>query len=168
MKILSNSAKNEARIEFLITQYQQRVFSLVLSLIGGDKTMAYDITVSCFIETIRTTPLFWVKKEDIFLIKLAAIAVKKCRDIKPMPFIDEVDFVDLPLIKRKSLQLMRRALSALPFDEKVLLLLRDQIHLSYQEIAAVFRMSEKDIKIQMSEVRSQLRKKMEEVLGSAE
>lgn len=153
---------NDASIELLIKRYQQKIFALVVYLIGGNKDKSYEITASCFAEVIQTTSL--LKADDVFVVNLAAAAVKNCRDIQTIPSFDETDFLELPQVKRKTLQIANEALQALPFDIKALLLLRDQLHLSYKQIAAVFRIPEKDAKVQTTQAKIQLRTKMEEVL----
>ena len=63
--------------------------------------------------------------------------------------------------------MVRKALYSLPFDTKALLLLRDQLHLSYKGIAAVLHVPESKAKIRTTQARSELRQKIEEVLSRA-
>ena len=153
--------QDEESLKSLISPYQQRIFALVLYLTGENRDKAYDIAVSSFVEAIQTTPLF---KNDGFLARVAGIAIKKSRDIKVMPSYDESDFINLPPEQRESLRIMKIALHLLPFDLKVLLLLRDQLHLAYKYISSILRISEKNTKIRTTQARIQLRKKIEEVL----
>lgn len=99
--------QNEKNIADLITRFQQSIFSLVLSLIGGDKNTAYDIAAASFVKTIQATSLFG--KENRFFVKLAATAIEQSRNVKAMLAFDESDFPDLPSEKRQSLRLTRAA-----------------------------------------------------------
>jgi DNA-directed RNA polymerase specialized sigma24 family protein len=138
---------NEGTVKLLAEQYQQRIFALALYLIGADRDKAYDITVLSF------------------LIRLIRTAIEKSRDVKIIPFSDETDFADFPPEKRNSLLMVKQALQALTFNEKALLLLRDQLHLSYREISDIFRMSKGDTRIQTVRARIHIREKLEEVLN---
>lgn len=153
--------QDEESLKVLISPYQQRIFALVLCLTGENRDKAYDIAVSSFVEAIRTTPLL---EKDSFLARIAGIAIKKSRDIKIMPSYNESDFMNIPPEQRESLRIVKIALHSLPFDLKILLLLRDQLHLAYKYIAGILRISERNTKIRTTQARIQLRKKIEEVL----
>jgi len=156
--------EDEKVLKFRIERHQQKIFALVLYLIGGDKNKAYDIAVASFVEAIRLTPNFDL--EETFLTKLANAAIIKSQGVKVIPTFDESDFKDLPTGKQKSLSLVGRALHLLPFETKSLLLLRDQLHLPYKCIADIFKISESDARAQMSQVQLQFRDKIAEVLSS--
>lgn len=157
--------QDEESLKPLISRYQQRIFALVLYLIGGDRDKAYDIAASSFVETIRTTPSPW--ERDIFLARLAGAAIERSRDVKIIPSFDESNFVDLPPGERESLRIVKIALQKVPFNTKSLLLLRNQLHLPYKEISAILRISEKSVRVQTTQARIQLRKKIEEALNGA-
>ena len=53
---------------------------------------------------------------------------------------------------------------ALPFDEKVMLLLRDQANLSYGENAAIMRVPLRDIKTMTWQARNHFREKVEDLM----
>ncbi len=53
--ISCSTPDNERAAKLLIEQYQQRVFALVLYLIGDDRDKAYDITASSFVEAFSAT-----------------------------------------------------------------------------------------------------------------
>lgn len=149
-----------------ITRYQQKIFSLVLYLIGGDKDEAAKITIASFVETIPQTSV--ATPEEIFLARLATAAIEKSQDTQVLPAFADADFLDLPAERRKSLQIAKDALHALPFETKAQLLLRDQLHFSYKVIARIFRVSQKAARIQLAQARVQLREKIQEVLRRAQ
>lgn len=162
----SDIRRNEGAAALLVEQYQQRTFVLVLYLIGDDRDKAYDITASSFVEALISAPS--LEDKGSFFISLVRAAIEKSRDAKIIPFSEKTDFADLPPEKRNSLLMIKKALQALTFNEKALLLLRDQLHLSYREISAIFKIPESDSRIQTVRARIHIREKVEEVLSSGE
>lgn len=160
---MSNSREDNLRS--LISRYEQRIFALALHLTGGGRDKAFDIASSSFAETASPAPA--PGKKDESLASLARAVLEKSRGVEAIPRFDEQDFENLHPEERSGLQLIRRALHSLPFDAKALILLRDQLNLSYEGIAAVFRSSEADVRSRTIEARAQLRKQMEEVLRRA-
>jgi DNA-directed RNA polymerase specialized sigma24 family protein len=163
-KIVKMDTPFKENLKLLVQSYEQRIFALVLYLAGNNRDKAYDIAVSSVVEVLRIAP--FLRKED-FLASLAKEAIEKSRDAKIIPTSDESDFMDFPPEKRKLLLIIRTALQALPFDEKVMLLLRDQLHLPYKNIAAVLQLSESNVRTQIIHARIHLREKNEEVLRDA-
>ncbi|MFH1867460.1 MAG: sigma factor-like helix-turn-helix DNA-binding protein [Candidatus Omnitrophota bacterium] len=153
---------DEGAVKLLIEQYQQRAFALVLYLIGDDRDKAYEITASSFVEAFRSASSF--EDKSSFLIRLIRMAIEKSRNAEIIPFSDETDFEDFSPERRNSLLVVKKALGALTFNEKALLLLRDQLRLSYGEIGAIFRVPEGEARTQVVRARVQIRKKVEEVL----
>jgi DNA-directed RNA polymerase specialized sigma24 family protein len=156
--------QNEAKIDFLINRYQRSIFSLILNLIGGDKNAAYDIAVASFVQASQNCSL---DATDAFFCKLAAAALEKCRAAEVVPVADATDFRELPVEKRKILQITRNALYSLPFETKALLLLRDQLRLPYRVISTILKVPEKNVRVAMNSARADLRKQIEEILTHA-
>ena len=156
------SRDNEEVVNLLIQRYQQRIFALVLYLVGNDRDKVYDIAVSSFVEAFRTT--VFPGECNTFLRRISSVAVEKSRDVKIIASSDEPDFTDLPKERRNSLFMLKKALQALPFDERAVLLLRDQLRISYEDISVVFRISERDARLQTTQARAHLRKKIAEML----
>ena len=159
--------QDEESLKLLIHRYEQKIYALVLYLIGGNRDKAYDIAAASFIEAIRSNPFVEKERDEIFLISLIGAAVQKSRDVKVMPSIDESDLMDITSEERKSLRIVKIALQKLPFNTKALLLLRDQLHIPYRGIATILRITEKDARIQTTEARTQLRKNIEKELKDA-
>ena len=59
---------------------------------------------------------------------------------------------------------MSEALQALSFDEKAILLMRDQLHLSNQNITAILGISQAQVRSQINQARVAIRKKVEGAL----
>jgi len=156
---------SEEAAKSLIDKYQQRIFALVLYLAGNDRDKAYEIAASSFMEAIRSRP--FLKDKKSFLIRLVGVAVEKSRNIKIIPSSDDSDFAELPAEKRKLLRIIKTALQALSFNEKAILLLRDQLHLPYRDIAAILQISESNARTLIIHGRVRLRKKIEEALHGA-
>jgi len=150
-------------LRLAVDRHQQSIFALVLYLIGGNKNKAYSIASGVFAETLQAaSPL---DAESVLLTKLARSAVEKCRNIKMIPSFDDSDFKGLPAEKIGSLRMVRASLQSLPFEVRALLLLRDQIHLSYKQISSALGVSENDAKIRTIQARAKLRKAIEEVIS---
>jgi DNA-directed RNA polymerase specialized sigma subunit, sigma24 homolog len=150
-------------LKLVVERHQKSLFALVVYLIGGDKNKAYAIAAAVFAETLRSaSPL---DTDSALLARLAHGAIEKCRDVTAVPSFDDSDFTGSPPVKIGSLRMIRKSLQSLPFDSKALLLLRDQMHLSYNDIAHVLGISENDARLRMTQTRAKLRKAVEEVVA---
>ena len=155
--------QEEERIQQYIARYQKGIFALVVYLIGGDKNTAYPITVNVFSKVLPMVNSLSFDEEK-FYIKLIREAVLQSRKARAMPVADGGDFTHLTGEKRKALDMTRAALLALSFDDKLILILRDQMRLPYRIIAAVVKKSEKIVRVDSNHARLRLRKKLEGVL----
>lgn len=155
--------QDEEILKALISRYQQKVFALVLYLIGGDRDKTYEVTSSSFAEAINTRS--YLDREDTFLTSVANIAIKNSREIKAMPSLNGIELMHLSDEEKKLLRIVQTALQTLSFEAKTLLLLRDQLHLPYKDISAMMGISENNARVQMEQTRSNLRKKIEEILN---
>jgi len=154
--------EDEKFLKLQIQSFEQKIFALALWLIGGNKNKAYDIATASFVEALR---VFSTKEsEGVFLANVVNATIKRSQDVEAMPVFDESDFMDLPAGKRKTLALVARALHLLPFETKTLLLLRVQLHLSYQVIGNIYQITESDARSQMGQVQIKFREKIEEVM----
>ncbi|MFC1621344.1 RNA polymerase sigma factor [Candidatus Omnitrophota bacterium] len=154
---------DESILKTQIERYQQKIFALVLYLIGGNQDKAYDITVSSFVKVLRV--MSSIEKEDIFLTAVAAVAIEKSRNAKVVPSFKESDLENFPLVKRQSLSLLRRSFQSLSFETRTMLLLRDQMHLSHKNIAAILHVSESTARSQITQARVVLRDKVKDILS---
>jgi DNA-directed RNA polymerase specialized sigma24 family protein len=151
--------RNQEELKHLISYYEQKIFALALYLIAGDRNKAYDVASSSFAETIQKSPS--VEPIDSFLAAVAARVIEKSRIVKAMPSSDEIHWVGVADQEKGILRIVSQALQALSFDEKALVLLRDQLNLPYRDMAMIFQKDEKNVQAQTLQARSQLREKIE-------
>lgn len=149
----------------MIERCQQKIFALALNL-TNDANQAYDITVASFVEALQSGN--YSKKEEAFLGVVAGIAVNKCRDGIIAAALDDSLFPDLPQPKKSLLEFSSQALHLLSFEDQAVLLLRDQLHLSYKNISSVLRQAEISIKIQLTQARGKLREKINQLISDAQ
>ena len=156
--------QNEDTIKSLITQHQQKIFALVLYLVGQDRDTAYDVCASSFTEAIQESP--HVEQEEALMIRLIGIAVEKCRNIKTIPTFDVIELLEISGAEKGQLLIVLKALQTLGFELKVPLLLRYQFNLSYGNIATVMLVSESDARIKTAQACDQLEKKIGSILSN--
>ncbi|MFH1799396.1 MAG: sigma factor-like helix-turn-helix DNA-binding protein [Candidatus Omnitrophota bacterium] len=149
-------------IKLTIGRYQQRVFALALYLIGRDQDKAYDVCAGSFAEAMRVSPPW--ENEEAFLTTLVGIAVEESRVTKTIPVSNELDLLELPDAEKGPLRIVLKALRTLDFDAKALVLLRDQLNLSYKQIATIMRSSESAAKSNVIQAHARLRKAIEDTL----
>jgi DNA-directed RNA polymerase specialized sigma24 family protein len=157
--------QNKPFIKALISRHDKKIFALALYLSGGDKDKAYTIAVSAFAQTLRgISPL--EKDETIFNTLLKSV-VDKTRETKTIVTQEAAgqDFATLPSFERESLRMMKLSLQKIPFEKRAILLLRDQLHLSYQRIAGILKISAPDAKVKTNDARIELRETMKELLS---
>jgi DNA-directed RNA polymerase specialized sigma24 family protein len=164
--MMIQGSSEETHLKLLIERHLQKIFGLVIHLVWGNSNGAYDITVSGFVEALCLTLPF--EKDEVFLAKLAGIAIEKCRNTKAIPSSEESDFIDLPCHKKAALLITKEVFYNLPFDDKALLLLRDQLHFAYRDIANIFNSSESEVKIRITHIRIKLRDGIKEILDHAQ
>ena len=152
----------EDQLKILISRYQQKVFALVLYLIGGDQDKTYDICAKSFAEAMYGSS--YLETEEAVLTKIIGMAIEKSRVTKAIPTFSEVELLDLPDAEKGPLRLVLKALHSLDFDAKALVLLRDQLNLSYRQIAAIVRNSESHTRSKVIQARIRLREILEDTL----
>lgn len=158
---MSNN-ENEFLLKAIITRYEQKVFSFVLLLVGGNQNQAYQVTVSSFAETIlKKAPSH---NDAHFFPRVLSCAIPKAKQAaKPLDLTPSSIFETSPEKQRAELWL-RKALNNVSFEDKVRLLLRDQLHLLYKDIGTILKASESEAKKQTLEAREKLREKLQEVV----
>lgn len=144
-------------IKTLEDLYGRRVYGLLRSILGTRSASAHNLMISAFSDTIRENVPF--NMEEPFLVT----AVRKL--IAGLP--SQVKNLDLsaswPGLDRQR-ALVFEALSALPWRERVLLLLRDQMDFDYDEIASILGRSVKNLKTELQQVRLNFRTLIEKFL----
>ena len=156
---------NEEHLKSLISRYRQKVFALILYLVGGDQDKTYDICAASFAEAVHARASFG--QDEVILTGVIGAAIEKTRATKAIPVSNEFELLDLPDAEKGPLHVVLKALQALDFNAKALVLLRDQLNLSYKQIAIAMHISETNAISKTAQARVQLRKKIEETINHA-
>jgi RNA polymerase sigma-70 factor (ECF subfamily) len=120
------------------------VFNYVLRLVGGDRSLAEDLTQEVFLRVYQglpkfslrcrfTTWLFQVTKNRV-LDELRA-SERRPRAVVTIDDIAPLEVVDAPFERVEAIDAVWRAIEGLNVDLKMALLLRDVVGLSYTEIS---------------------------------
>ena len=120
------------------------MFNYVLRLVGGDRSLAEDLTQEVFLRVYQglpkfslrcrfTTWLFQVTKNRV-LDELRA-SERRPRAVVTIDDIPPLEVVDAPFERLEAIDAVWRAVEALNVDLKMALLLRDVVGLSYTEIS---------------------------------
>ena len=147
-----------------VKRYLRSVFALVLYLAKCSEGAAYQLTLAGFLDAVRQTP---EAGEGLFVKALLQTVIQQCRKAAPTPFPADPEFLRLLEVKKITLPLVRQALFSLDFNPRALLLLRDQLNISYEDIGVILGLTPKTAKSEASAARTQLREKMGEVLSRA-
>jgi len=143
--VLRRAQKGDERAFSLIVRaYQVPVYNYVLRLVGGDRSLAEDLTQEVFLRVYQglpkfslrskfTTWLFQVTKNRV-LDELRA-SERRPRAVVALEDIPPLEVVDAPMERVEAIDAVWRAVEALNVDLKMALLLRDVVGLSYTEIA---------------------------------
>lgn len=153
--------RSEQALDKLIRRYAQKVYAFVLYLTGSDENTAYTIAAESFMDALAETP---EQGGGTVAQRLFARALEKCRGVETVPTFDLIGIVHTTEQRRNILRSAKEALMALAFDPKALLLLRDQVNLSYEEMARMFNGNAYDIKMRTWQARNQFRDKVAELL----
>jgi len=154
--------ENDEELKPIIKRYVGKVYALVFYLIGNDSDKAYQIVTSSYVETFMSVKS--LEDEDKVLVKLIQEAIKQSHSVEIMPSTSVPPFKDVSPQRIKILHILSNALQAMSFKDKALLLLRDQLHLSYQNIGTVLGVSQNDARSHINQARIAIRKKVEMAL----
>ena len=128
----------------IVRSYQRPVFNYVLRMVGGDRSLAEDLTQEVFLRVYQglprfsaqskfTTWLFQVTKNRV-LDELRALE-RRPRAVVDIDDVATLEVVDAPFERLEAIDAVWRAVGHLSLDLKMALLLRDVVGLSYGEIA---------------------------------
>jgi RNA polymerase sigma-70 factor, ECF subfamily len=171
----------------LVDNYKKPIYNLIYRLIGNSDEAA-DLTQETFISAYNASASF--RGECAVYTWLSRIAVNKCRslyrqtsrrrermsvslddskvDLDSAPAVSS-DPADSPheSLQRKELMLrIERAIAELPYDYRVVVVLRDMQGLSYQEVADVANLSVAVVRTRLARARATLREALGPYLKS--
>jgi RNA polymerase sigma-70 factor (ECF subfamily) len=135
---------DERAFTIILRTYEVPVYNYVLRLVGGDRSLAEDLTQEVFLRVFQglrnfslrskfTTWLFQVTKNRV-LDELRA-SERRPRALVALDDIPPLEIVDAPLERLEAIDAVWRAIEELNVDLKMALLLRDVVGMSYTEIA---------------------------------
>jgi len=135
---------DERAFSLILRAYETPVFNYVLRLVGGDRTLAEDLTQEVFLRVFQglpgfslrskfTTWLFQVTKNRV-LDELRALE-RRPRSVVDIEDVPPLEVLDQPFERLEAIDAVWRAVENLNVDLKMALLLRDVVGLSYTEIA---------------------------------
>ena len=135
---------DERAFSLILRAYETPVFNYVLRLVGGDRSLAEDLTQEVFLRVYQglpkfslrskfTTWLFQVTKNRV-LDELRAVE-RRPRALVALDDIAPLEVLDAPVERLEEMDSLWRAVEGLTVDLKMALLLRDVVGLSYTEIA---------------------------------
>jgi RNA polymerase sigma-70 factor (ECF subfamily) len=159
---------DERAFSLILRAYETPVFNYVLRLVGGDRTLAEDLTQEVFLRVFQglpgfslrskfTTWLFQVTKNRV-LDELRA-RERRPRSVCSLEDIAPFEVLDQPFERMETVDALWRAVENLNVDLKMALLLRDVVGLAYNEIADT-------LEITLATVKWRIYKGREEVQGS--
>jgi RNA polymerase sigma-70 factor (ECF subfamily) len=135
---------DERAFTIIVRTYEVPVFNYVLRLVGGDRSLAEDLTQEVFLRVFQglpkfslrskfTTWLFQVTKNRV----LDELRAKERRPRLTVALEDAppLEVVDPPFERVEAIDAVWRSVGELTVDLKMALLLRDIVGLSYTEIA---------------------------------
>jgi len=135
---------DERAFSLIIRAYETPVYNYVLRLVGGDRTLAEDMTQEVFLRVFQGLPGFSLRsKFTTWLFQVTKNRVLdelRARERRPRSVcsLDEMapfEVLDQPLERIEAVDALWRAVENLNVDLKMALLLRDVVGLAYTEIA---------------------------------
>jgi RNA polymerase sigma-70 factor (ECF subfamily) len=135
---------DERAFSLIVRAYETPVYNYVMRLVGGDRSLAEDLTQEVFIRVFQglpkfslrskfTTWLFQVTKNRV-LDELRA-SERRPRALVAIEDAPQLEVLDAPVEQVETIAALWTAVDELNTDLKMALLLRDVVGLSYNEIA---------------------------------
>lgn len=157
--LVARSIKRDPEaLQTLSSDYGRPVYGFLRSVLGRRSELAHPILIDAFVSILRSTSAFNLTEPILvtvmrYLIKGIQKQLKR-KDAKgPLNGLNP------------QLNVMFDGLSRLSWEERVLILLRDQMGFSYEEMTAITSRSEDQIRSQLTESRLHLRSHVREVLN---
>lgn len=166
--------------EQLVTQYEKQIYNLAYHYTGNEHD-AMDASQEIFLKVYRFLPQF--NEESLFSTWLYRVASNVCKDVLRKRYAkNEVSFsvfnddeeeytFDVPdmrydpssELERKELRKeIHQSLSALSPDHREILILRDIVGLSYEDISSSLELGQGTVKSRIARAREKLRAKLAE------
>ena len=156
---------DERAFSLILRAYETPVFNYVVRLVGGDRTLAEDLTQEVFLRVFQglpgfslrskfTTWLFQVTKNRV-LDELRA-RERRPRSVCSLEDIAPFEVLDQPFDRMETVDALWRAVENLNVDLKMALLLRDVVGLAYTEIADTLEITLATVKWRIYKAREEV------------
>ena len=156
---------DERAFSLILRAYETPVFNYVLRLVGGDRSLAEDLTQEVFLRVFQglpkfslrskfTTWLFQVTKNRV-LDELRA-SERRPRSLVALEDIPPLEVLDAPVERLEEMDALWRSVEELSVDLKMALLLRDVVGLSYTEIADALEITLATVKWRIYKAREEV------------
>lgn len=149
-------------LKALILRYERKIFAFSLSLVGGDKDRAYAISVSSSADALKR--IRSISEEGRFPAEVSKIILEQVKAMDLIPSQSDDDLEGRSPEEKSVLKLVRSGFLTLCLEDKALILLRDQMNLSYHDVGYALSLSQDDARSGTIQARLKLRKRMEEVI----
>jgi RNA polymerase sigma-70 factor (ECF subfamily) len=143
--VLKKAQRGDERAFTLIVRaYEVPVYNYVLRLVGGDRSLAEDLTQEVFLRVFQGLPKFSLRsKFTTWLFQVTKNRVLdelRAKERRPrltvaLDDVPQLEVVDAPFERVEAVDAVWRSVGELTVDLKMALLLRDVVGLSYTEIA---------------------------------
>jgi RNA polymerase sigma-70 factor (ECF subfamily) len=177
-------ARDERAFQELVRDYGDRVFNLVLRMVGN-RAEAEDIAQEVFVTVFKSIETFRGESRfSTWLLRIAANHSKNrikylarratdkgglqdlpeaaLADLGRSPAHGHVDGPDALLEAAERGSVLERAIAALDEDQRLVVVLRDVEELSYEEICEITGLPEGTVKSRLHRARSALKERLEE------
>jgi DNA-directed RNA polymerase specialized sigma24 family protein len=141
-----------------------KLFSFALYLSGGDRDRAYDVAASASAEALVESDS---SDKNSFLATACRAILRETAKTAVSHAFDQPAVAAPSPAETRLLSVVHTALASLPTESKALLLLRDQLTMSYEAIATATGIPFSEVKNRALEARRQLRKKVEDEIARA-
>jgi RNA polymerase sigma-70 factor (ECF subfamily) len=175
------AAGDQAACAELVAEHQRMVYQLAFHLLG-DRDEALDLSQDVFMRVFRTLPQFrgqsqlrtWIYRIVVNQARnrqrwwrrrhrANQISLDRHLEIHGEPSGNPQAAPDQVLAQKRLASLLRRALEALPFDQRSVVVLREIDGLSYDEIAFSLGITLGTVKSRLTRARRALRDGLQEV-----
>lgn len=149
-------------LDKLIRMYKDDIYAFVLYLSGCDVNNSYEVTAGIFLDVLRDpgTPT-----AEPVSVRLFQTAIDRCRSAKPNFFFNPLDMTNATPSKRGTLRIVKQVFDSFSFENRAIMLLRDQAGLTYDEIAAIMQIGPREIKTMTAALKNRFREKIEEKIS---
>jgi RNA polymerase sigma-70 factor (ECF subfamily) len=181
---------DDTAFDQIVSRYQDMVFNLALRLLGK-REEALDLSQEVFFQVYRKLGSFrqdaslrtwiyrivinrgknsqrwWRRREG----EMTAVAIEDAEQNNPWVLSTSLKASDADapdeVLQRKELgEILLRAIHALPFEQRVILLLKEIDGLSYEEISKTLNLALGTVKSRLARARKALREKLDPELAS--